>query len=1563
MGALFVTSMSVFTSCKDYDDDINSNTQLISTLQSQFDEQKKSIDALKAQLTSDFNTATSAADAAKAAATQALAEAQKAQTAADAAATKAAAAQTAADAAKATGDEALAKAKQAEADAATAEANAQKGIADAKTAQATADAAKAAAAEAAAAAAAAKIEVLEQLNAQVAQLQAAIDGKVSKEEFDKIIATLATTDGLNAALATVNAEIAKLQEQLNATNAALNAHETDVENKVNEAKDNIASVGATVKAIQDKLDELYNDAVRKGDFDQAIALLTARLEGVEKNLATFKNYDDTAIRELISANADAIANNSTAISNNTTAIAANAASIAALQQTVLQIAVNTAAIEALDARVGNLEQAVQQIENLATKEALQEALVALNAAIATKANQEDVEEAIASLTAALGVVAAATDDKFADIEAVLAAVIADVEAIKAGASTSDELDQVKADIAALEAYVATLASKTDLDALQAAFEVTLEAKLANLNDNLLAVINNKVDGLLAQIDAISGISGEVQTLSGKVTDNATAIANLQTTMQVVNQLIDGLGSRISVLEGKTGQYDAYDGRISILEGKVATYDAYNGRIQTIEGELAGLNAALAEVNTILAGLEDLSGSRMSSLGANAASSASTLANVLKSMANEIKALNSAVATLQEQIDQITLLVSKNLTSLVYRPEGDNAYLYGFPTIKATLLTPQDVYGFAYTKSTDKDVVSVSGKNVSKQFDIIAKYWLNPSNTDITKYKFGFDEVAAKNQITRGNQDNLKAGITANPIKVDNKGILWVALKIANATNVNDAKTIYLDKNDKEYGTDFVRKGSSYAWLTTVALQAVRNDANNATVKDTVTSDYAVIVPDYCSDLLLANAAYSSKAHDEGNQLFHLRTVYDELKAENSTGSYSYELEYNTNKVVDLTTIDIHYNGDAAVMKHADAEARGFSFKYTILKDADYFTLDNEKQTIAIKDDKKAISSVGKVANVRVELQADGKTFAYGYVSIIITNIKKDVLVEMGKITLQCPGDFKVKMGWSTLENKIKEVVGPSFNFNNYTVDLSVALAKVDANGNAIPASQPISASVLKKDGSNLVWSFSEATAKKLFYNGNDAKDENAQYIVYVKLTPKDGKPEVAEVTLKVVINGVVYPRGTFYKTQRIARYWFIKETDDIAQSEEERHEVHANVDVYGQTGASDHFKFDVSSWFYQNNFWFEPATGFNWEATINNEAPMFFDASKYNVRGAAANGAAITEPKEVLTGASGAKYVLYLDTQFALELKAAKADASGNFKYSDADDQVVVVLTSDDPITAPHMINRNNWAEFQGYKWIEGMTPRFDYAQDLLNNASHSELKAGQTFTSHMVFADYDVTRDENLTCLPIDFQGDKQFDIRYLRPLSASKRLPKIIIDAIDGGTDNTKIWLTQIASFTDWRKVAFTAETAQGMRYLYYYGVKKIEADFDNARTNLNGGANLAYTAPTGSQKTGTVREMTTAEMNEAMNWPLISDVTNKLKFTPDAAAQTPATSLSPTQDSNEFKTVNCGYYLYENNAGNVGTFQIYLPISIVYDWGKTKPEYVLITIERTTGQEITGESSRQQ
>ena len=1450
MGALVVLTMGVFSSCKDYDDDINANTALINGLQSQV----SALESAKSTLQADLSKANSAIQAAQAAADKAAADLAQAKIDL----------QNAINAAKTELNGNIDAAKKAAIDEAQARIDAAEGRIKAYALEVAQN-------EAAAAAAAAKIEILNKLNEEVAALNAAIGTKVSQEDFQAAIDKLATKDGLDAALKPVLAEIASLQGLL-ATKADQ----------------------STVQAIQTKLDEIFADYLKKADKDAletAIALLGTRLDAIDG--------EDGALNKLTQSIADAKAE----------AISVSQAAIEALQQTINQTLINYYTIDQVDAKINTLDEKLStEIAKMALKTDLQALQQKVDDALAQYATDKDIlTETIAYISTTILEIQqnyATTADLNSAVGEITTALQNLTASLQNYYTKGEADDAIAAAVGAakldLQLQINDLTG--DISNLQDAIRVLNEVTLAQMNEDLLAAIDSKVGDATESLMAIIADLASTDYVDGKIDALKTAMSGIYATQS------DFLG--------------------------------LNGRVGTIEGELAGMAAALNELATELGALTelpDVSGSRLK-VGATASSGITALVNLLKTMSEKITEVydyldaigvqisdmegafdskingvysffNTAIAGVNTKINNITLFITKNLTSLVYRPEVDGvgessdvAYLYGFPVIRAILLQPQKVFDFKYT--ADNDVVTADGA-YSKQFDIVAKYWLNPSSTDISKYKFGFDEVVGKNIITRGNKDTKKAGVGAKVIGVDKKGVLSVALTLNDGANVNDALT-------------YDEGAGKAAWITTVALQAVRNDADVAS-KDTVTSDYAIIVPAYYKDLLLANNKYKKNTHIEGNQEFHLRTKYAELKGENATGSYSYELAYNDDKaVVDLTTIDVHYdNGtpDAGVMTHKDAEDRGFTFKYTILTNKDYFTLDAENQKITVA--KKENTSVGKVANVRVELQADGKTFAYGYISIIITSPKVTVTIDMPDLVIKCPDPVKTGLKWTDVKKKIEEAIGMTGALANYDWDGAVTDLNKFTTSAASKKDNKKGKIVVDEAGNVFNWTFTEAEIESVFYS-NLMKPAPKEYSTWIHLTPKAGHPELSEVVINVKILNEKYPTGEFSYTQRIQQYWFNKESTTIAETAEARYEIHGNVEVVGQPAADDQFFFNIAASFFNSKFGqagyddvnqilIYSTKGFGYEDL----ATVYFDAEKYYIYKAADANKTIKQMKDIApatsfaTGMSGTEYLLYLDDIDSKMLMAVPT------KLDVTKAQPVVELSA----------TYNNVATYQGWTYFTGLTKDaegkiiarnaldYAYAYDLLNKNDHNEVAAGQTFTTHMML-------DKRDYCFPIDFSGNEafKFDIRWLRPISVDEQQDHTITDAVDEGTI---IKLAQYAGFVDWRDIKFSATNK--LNYINYYGIRAIKPNLDKTVTDINGG------------------------------WTLI-------KYFPLLQFEDLTTEGSGTYSSAADFINSLGYVKYTNNGLNVGTFTIKMPITLLYDWGETAEQTITFTIKRTQGQDIT-------
>ena len=222
MGAMAIASVGMFTSCKDYDDDINNLQKQIDGITAQ--NLQSQLTTLQGALTTAQGSATAANDAAKAA-----------KSAADAAAEAAKKAQGTADEANAAA-EAATKLAQA--------------------AQATADAA-------------AKASDVKALEDAIKDLQAIVDGKVSKADFDEAI------KGVEAKIAAIDEKLLTLDDVkklLDDADFAKNAVIQDLIGQINALNEFKKSVEA-INPI--------GDAAWKKSVDDAIA----SLEGIKSDIA------------------------------------------------------------------------------------------------------------------------------------------------------------------------------------------------------------------------------------------------------------------------------------------------------------------------------------------------------------------------------------------------------------------------------------------------------------------------------------------------------------------------------------------------------------------------------------------------------------------------------------------------------------------------------------------------------------------------------------------------------------------------------------------------------------------------------------------------------------------------------------------------------------------------------------------------------------------------------------------------------------------------------------------------------------------------------------------------------------------------------------------------------------------------------------------------------------------------------------------------------------------------------------------------------------------------------
>lgn len=244
-----------FTSCKDYDEDINSLRQETSGLSGQLSALEEALNSTKTELTN-----------AKKAADDAMAQAKAAAEAAQAA-------------------DAAAKAAQAAGDSAKAEAEAAKAAAEAANAQALA--AEALAKEAQAAAAKAKEEAIAEAVAKCQELMAST---VSDEEFNQKVSELeGMIDAVEAGLNTLEGKVGTIDEKVK----ALTEWQTSVDLQLKTLETLQAEVGTLKSDVEEVKSSLSGLEGTVSGLSESLTALQGTVDSLEETIAELQELVDT----------------------------------------------------------------------------------------------------------------------------------------------------------------------------------------------------------------------------------------------------------------------------------------------------------------------------------------------------------------------------------------------------------------------------------------------------------------------------------------------------------------------------------------------------------------------------------------------------------------------------------------------------------------------------------------------------------------------------------------------------------------------------------------------------------------------------------------------------------------------------------------------------------------------------------------------------------------------------------------------------------------------------------------------------------------------------------------------------------------------------------------------------------------------------------------------------------------------------------------------------------------------------------------------------------------------
>ncbi len=622
----------------------------------------------------------------------------------------------------------------------------------------------------------------------------------------------------------------------------------------------------------------------------------------------------------------------------------------------------------------------------------------------------------------------------------------------------------------------------------------------------------------------------------------------------------------------------------------------------------------------------------------------------------------------------------------------------------------------------------------------------------------------------------------------------------------------------------------------------------------------------------------------------------------------------------------------------------------------------------------AVSSVGRTPLVRVILKdtINNKNVMVGYIKFKIVapeNPLETKPFDLGQYFYSC-GESVKNITWHAIESKLLEATR---NTSKETFDATYEIvaneagdvaqwtktAKTDVNGKPI-YELTTELGVIKHltdDGAETTNVFSWTLDRADFvqsYHANEAAYPVITETRYVKYAPKkylgNSNFNVEPVYLPITIT-LNYPKAVM--GNKISKYWYadnsMNDSDEVLPVEQ-RKNLHANIEVPNTTTdekvANADIRFSLDSRFELNvtghsdkGPWYSGYTG-GWEPgdicwATNENAPTFkivpeaWDAAyAWNTE---ANFQTFKESELVYyyyftLGNNGRKVTGVSGTQYTLSV--------ANIIPNDP-----VMLYSDEPSyeykNVSLLANGVEIANLE-YNLASGHTRKHgvwlnlvncEAAKDLLNlpkewKAEYTDQAAAKTLLEATLDVNIGVAVF-NKTCGAYMPLKDNTFNAEILKPVYEEAKGPVQYIDAHDGETQMTEVWLADLVSFYDWRQFDF----ANHLDYYNYYQVTDIIVNPKEIETDI----------------TGTMRPLKDTSLDVEFHM-----FRNNVKV--DDGYVTTRQNAAPAASANWAAIqAHYGKLTYTNNTGTVVNFKIRIPVRITHKWSH---ESLIVWVEGQVG-----------
>ena len=969
-------------------------------------------------------------------------------------------------------------------------------------------------------------------------------------------------------------ELTTLKEQQSALESALSTAKGDLNTAIEAAKTD-AKKYADVQAEAAKVAAI--DAAKK-NVEDAINVVNASLDQVKASIDDLNSKvttNEEKISGLLQADADlqkaidVVAADAKAAADAAAAAQktadANAQTIAKVVEDLLkvekdmkdQIAVvagdvqkNTQAIAQQKADVDNQ---LTQVKNLieANKTAI-EALKGVDASLDKKLDAQakelekvsnDLANLQAQVEANLKEAHAYTDTQVAALKSALGEDIKKVNAQLAGALT--KIGEQGKLIENLQKGQGTLTE--DLKKANELIKANHEAMLREV-----AVVAGNLETIKGQLtEKINANNAKIETLQNK----ADEIENLAKQNQAD---ITTLKGEIANLKAKFSQYvttatlNTYKG--AVTDEITAAVDEMAKKLRIEIGLVKGDDTT---VKTIQGQIDDINEElRTFAKASDVTELQNAFSELTEQLTNKFFAIDMSISEINNKIDNIIADykvvvgdlagVARQLKALVFSPE---AYWQGIEAIP--------VYSYDYNPLSLKNGVAdvskdqiddegtgMSDKHVSIVPEVVASYFLNPSNAAV--------DLDASHYSFLINNAQILSRATANDIKIN---------KVEQAEGTVGKVNVYFSMKNGNALTETDNKVDVAALRYKYTLPSEANQAPKDTV---VTSDFAALKHYKITDFAIGKVKAKGTVDKQDADCQSLATTAE--AAVNHQYAPTLSIAYNDVNGIHLDEwMDVHYkiNDTPALWGGQNTvNKRNFKLKYELIgyispnyntNESAHATINGDHFTVkGYKDDAAGRQIIGRTPLVRVTL-VDGNSnnaiAAVGYIKVKITDVNATPLTVTSDgikqdYTVACAGnalDGKIAVTWDEIESKVlkevdmsKEEFEENYDFVSGTQYKENAQNGFDALSTNIGTVINTTEAVGGHQTNVLKWTVTENEAYQLLKKDGDVIS------TWVKFAPKSSARALKEIFIKLSwtapkVNNT--PKATIQNSDKKAAAW------------------------------------------------------------------------------------------------------------------------------------------------------------------------------------------------------------------------------------------------------------------------------------------------------------------------------------------------------------------------------------------------------------------------------------------